>query len=113
MQAVVLAAGQGTRLRLASPVKPLTPVAERPLILHTLDRLRAGGATSAVVVLGYAGDAIRPVLDALDTLPLTLVDNPDWRPPTACRSRRPRRTSSHARCCAWPITSSRHRFTRR
>lgn len=81
MQAVVLAAGQGTRLRAASPVKPLTPVAGRPLILHTLDRLRAGGATSAVVVLGYAGDAIRAVLDALDTLPLTLVDNPDWAAP--------------------------------
>ena len=78
MQAVVLAAGQGTRLRAASPVKPLTPVVGRPLILHTLDRLRAGGATSAVIVLGYEGAAIRTVLDAADTLPLTLVDNPDW-----------------------------------
>lgn len=81
MQAVVLAAGQGTRLRAASPVKPLTPVAGRPLILHTLDRLRAGGATSAVVVLGYAGDQVRAVLEAADTLPLTLVDNPGWAAP--------------------------------
>ena len=59
MQAVVLAAGQGTRLRAASPVKPLTLVAGRPLILHTLDRLREGGATSAVVVLGYEGAQVR------------------------------------------------------
>jgi len=81
VQAVVLAAGQGTRLRAASPIKPLTTVAGRPLILHTLDRLRAGGATSAVVVLGYEGAAIRAVLDAADTLPLTLVDNPDWADP--------------------------------
>lgn len=81
MQAVVLAAGQGSRLRDRSPVKPLTPVAGRPLILHTLDRLRAGGATSAVVVLGYAGDRVRTVLEAADTLPLTLVDNPDWASP--------------------------------
>lgn len=81
MQAVILAAGQGTRLRAASPVKPLTPVAGRPLILHTLDRMRAGGANSAVVVLGYEAAAIRAVLDAADTLPLTLVDNPDWAAP--------------------------------
>lgn len=81
MQAVILAAGQGTRLRDASPVKPLTPVAGRPLILHTLDRLRAGGATSAVVVLGYAGDQVRNVLEAADTLPLTLVDNRGWAAP--------------------------------
>ena len=78
MQAVILAAGHGTRLRAASPIKPLTPVAGKPLILYTLGRLRAGGATSAVVVLGYAGDAIRTVLNAADTFPLTLVDNPDW-----------------------------------
>lgn len=81
MQAVVLAAGQGTRLRAASPVKPLTAVAGRPLILHTLDRLRQGGATSALVVLGYRGDAIRAVLAAADTLPLTLIDNAEWAQP--------------------------------
>ena len=81
MQAVVLAAGQGTRLRAAAPVKPLTPVAGRPLILHTLDRLRDGGATSAVIVLGYRGDEIRAVLEAADTLPLTLVDNTNWAAP--------------------------------
>ncbi len=81
MQAVILAAGQGTRLRAASPVKPLTSVAGKPLLLHTLERLRAGGATAAVIVLGYAGDAIRAVLEAADTLPLTLVDNPDWQAP--------------------------------
>ena len=71
----------GTRLRAASPVKPLTPVGGRPLILLTLERLRRGGATSAVVVLGYAADAVRAVLEAADTLPLTLVDNPDWHAP--------------------------------
>ena len=81
MQAVILAAGQGTRLRDASPIKPLTPVAGKPLLLHTLDRLRAGGATAAVVVLGYEGTTIRAVLAAADTLPLTLVDNPRWAEP--------------------------------
>jgi 1L-myo-inositol 1-phosphate cytidylyltransferase len=78
VQAVILAAGQGTRLRAASPVKPLTPIAGRPLLLHTLDRLRDGGATSAVVVLGYQAAAIRAAVDGADTLPLTLVDNEHW-----------------------------------
>ena len=81
MQAVVLAAGQGTRLRTASPVKPLTPIAGRPLIAHVLDRLQAGGVTSAVVVTGYRGDEIRAALEATETLPLTIVDNPDWAAP--------------------------------
>ncbi len=81
MQAVVLAAGQGTRLRGRSPVKPLTPIAGRPLILHTLDRLRAGGATSAVVVLGYASELVREILESAPILPLTLVDNPNWDAP--------------------------------
>lgn len=81
MQAVVLAAGQGTRLRAASPVKPLTPLGGRPLILHMLDRLQQAGATSALVVLGYRGDAIRAVLDMADTLPLNLIDNADWAQP--------------------------------
>ena len=80
MQAVILAAGMGTRLRDASPIKPLTPIAGKPLLLHALDRLRAGGATSAVVVLGYEGAKIRAA--AADApLPVTFVENPDWRAP--------------------------------
>ncbi len=81
MQAVVLAAGQGTRLRAASPVKPLTLLAGRPLILHTLDRLREGGATSAVVVLGYEGAQVRAALVDAATMPLTLIDNRGWEQP--------------------------------
>ena len=56
--AVVLAAGQGSRLRDTAPVKPLCPVGGPALIDHALGRLAHAGLTRAVVVLGYAGDAI-------------------------------------------------------
>ncbi|WP_419814794.1 NTP transferase domain-containing protein [Glacieibacterium sp.] len=81
MQAVVLAAGMGTRLRSASPVKPLTQVAGRALILHTLDRLAQGGASSALVVIGYEGAAVRSAVEAARTLPVTFIDNLAWQSP--------------------------------
>ena len=51
--AVLLAAGEGTRLRDMAAVKPLCPVAGRPLIDHALHRLAEAGMTRTVVVLGY------------------------------------------------------------
>ena len=56
--AVILAAGEGSRLRASAPYKPLCPVAGRPLIDHALDGLAAAGLTRVVVVLGYGEDAI-------------------------------------------------------
>jgi 1L-myo-inositol 1-phosphate cytidylyltransferase len=56
--AVILAAGEGSRLRASAPYKPLCPVAGRPLIDHALDGLAAAGLKRVVVVLGYGEDAI-------------------------------------------------------
>lgn len=56
--AVVLAAGEGSRLRDAAASKPLCPVAGRPLIDHALAGLAAAGMTRAVVVLGYRGEQV-------------------------------------------------------
>ncbi len=56
--AVILAAGEGSRLRASAPYKPLCPVAGRPLIDHALDGLAAAGLSRVVVVLGYGEDAI-------------------------------------------------------
>ena len=58
MQAVVLAAGQGTRLRAVSASKPLTEVGGRPLLHHVLDRLAAAGVTETLVVTGYGAEAV-------------------------------------------------------
>ena len=61
MQAVVLAAGQGTRMRpLTETVpKPMLPVADRPLAAHTADAAVDAGATDLVFVVGYEADAVR------------------------------------------------------
>ncbi len=56
--AVILAAGEGSRLRASAPYKPLCPVAGRPLIDHALEGLAAAGLTRVIVVLGYGEAAI-------------------------------------------------------
>ena len=58
---VVLAAGQGTRMRSALP-KVVHPLAGRPMIGWVLDALGSVGATSTVVVVGYGADAVREAL---------------------------------------------------
>ena len=61
MQTVVLAAGEGTRMRplTAAQPKPMLPVAGTPLLEHTLDRAVAAGADRLVVVVGYESDRVR------------------------------------------------------
>jgi len=60
MQAVILAAGEGTRMRplTATRPKPMLPVAGKPLLEHVLDACQPV-VDSAVVVTGYRGDAVR------------------------------------------------------
>ncbi|MCC2975386.1 NTP transferase domain-containing protein [Sphingomonas sp. PL-96] len=64
--AILLAAGEGSRLRSAAPFKPLCTVAGRPLIDHALHGLAAAGMARAVVVLGYGAEAIEAHLAAHD-----------------------------------------------
>jgi MurNAc alpha-1-phosphate uridylyltransferase len=58
--AMVLAAGLGTRMRQLSKKlpKPLTAVEKRPLIDHVLDRLMNAGVAHAVVNVHYFADLI-------------------------------------------------------
>lgn len=60
--AILLAAGEGSRLRSAAPFKPLCPVDGRPLIQHALQGLAAAGMSRAIVVLGYGADEIEGYL---------------------------------------------------
>ncbi len=61
MKAVVLAAGEGTRIRplSASVPKPMLPVADRPLVAHTVDAAIDAGADELVLVVGYEADTVR------------------------------------------------------
>ena len=59
--AVVLAAGQGTRMRSRIP-KVLHPLAGRPMLDHVLASLTAAGIEHRVVVTGTAADAVEAAL---------------------------------------------------
>lgn len=64
MKAMILAAGEGTRLRpltLETP-KVLLPVGGRPLIEYTLSWLRRHGITQVAINLHYLGDEIKKFL---------------------------------------------------
>jgi glucose-1-phosphate thymidylyltransferase len=60
MDGVVLAAGEGTRLRplTADRPKALVDVAGRPLVEHAFDALRSVGVDRIAVVVGYRGEQI-------------------------------------------------------
>ncbi len=81
MQGLIVAAGQGTRLRAQGPSKPLVMLHGKPLIAHTLERLQIGGITSCVVVTGYLREDLEAKLSEISAqlkLPITIVFNPDW-----------------------------------
>ncbi|MHB9285844.1 bifunctional sugar-1-phosphate nucleotidylyltransferase/acetyltransferase [Halobacteriales archaeon Cl-PHB] len=61
MQVVILAAGEGTRMRplTASTAKPMLPVADRPLCAHTADAAVDAGVDELVFVVGYEGQMVR------------------------------------------------------
>src|SRR3954470_17726644 len=59
--AVVLAAGQGTRMRSHLP-KVLHPLAGQPMVLHVLDTLAAAGSAEMVLVVGHGADQVRAAI---------------------------------------------------
>lgn len=81
MKCLIVAAGQGARLRVGVELKPLVPVAGVPLIEHVIARARLGGADEFVVVSGYRGDELREALDRLatrDGIRIGHVVNEEW-----------------------------------
>ncbi len=71
IDAVVLAAGFGTRM---GRIKPLASVHGRPSLAVVLDRLRAAGIVRPIVVLGHAAEEIAAAIDLTDA---RVVTNPD------------------------------------
>ena len=62
---VILAAGQGTRMR-SDTHKVLHPIAGRPLLLHLLDRVDGLGATRRVVVVGKGREQVEAAVAGRD-----------------------------------------------
>lgn len=62
MDAVIIAAGYGSRLASLSPSKPLTPVCGVPLIEIGIRQAAAAGVTRVVVVTGHRAEAVEGFL---------------------------------------------------
>lgn len=66
LAAVILAAGQGTRMKSNLP-KVMHPIAGKPMVRYALDAVRSLGANKTVVVIGHGADQVRQAIgnDAL------------------------------------------------
>ncbi|MFB6075096.1 MAG: bifunctional sugar-1-phosphate nucleotidylyltransferase/acetyltransferase [Haloarculaceae archaeon] len=66
MQAVILAAGRGTRMQPLSErrPKPMLPVGDRPILAHVAEAAVRAGVDDLVFVVGYEGDQIRQYFGA-------------------------------------------------
>lgn len=62
---VVLAAGQGTRMKSSKP-KVLHPIGGKPMLDHVLTTARALNPAQIIIVYGYGGDAIKHAFSAPD-----------------------------------------------
>ncbi|MDX1744647.1 MAG: UTP--glucose-1-phosphate uridylyltransferase AglF [Halobacteriales archaeon] len=74
MKAVVLAAGEGTRLRPLTEDRPkaMVEVGGRPLLSHSFEQLRSLGADEFIVVVGYLKEVIIGHYgDEFDGIPIT------------------------------------------
>lgn len=58
MHALILAAGQGSRLATAMP-KCLVQVARRPLLAHQIEAVKRAGATRITIVVGHGHEQVR------------------------------------------------------
>jgi len=65
MQGLIVAAGQGVRLRAIAPSKPLALVNGVPLIERVIENARLGGIDEFVVVTGYEGRRLEAFLKRL------------------------------------------------
>ncbi len=81
MQCLIIAAGQGSRLRSLGEIKPLVPLLGVPLIERVIRSAREGGADRFVVVTGYEGEKVGAFLSTLAQrlgVEITRIHNDQW-----------------------------------
>lgn len=84
MDALIIAAGFGSRLRDVSDSKPLTPVAGVPLLELGVRQARAAGAGKVVVATGHEAERLEAALPALARrcgIPVEPARVEDWSKP--------------------------------
>src|SRR5436309_7687995 len=74
MKAVVMAGGEGTRLRplTSNQPKPMVPIVGKPCMEHILDLLRAHGIDEVIVTLAFMPQAIRSYFGDGESLGLSI-----------------------------------------
>jgi choline kinase len=84
MKCLIIAAGQGTRIRSVGPSKPLIPVRGTPIVEHIIRLARAGGASEFIVATGYQPEPLEVFLAGLAErlqCPIHAARNLDWAHP--------------------------------
>ncbi|HTI67176.1 MAG TPA: NTP transferase domain-containing protein [Caulobacteraceae bacterium] len=79
---LIIAAGEGTRLRPVAPSKPLAPVVGVPMIERVIETAAQGGFDDFVVTVGYQGERVDAFLAELASdraLNIQCADNSEWR----------------------------------
>lgn len=78
--ALVLAAGEGSRLKKYAWSKPLIQIAGMPLIGRVLHRLKEAGVQSVWIAVGYTADIVRQQIgDNYAGLKIQYIDVKRWK----------------------------------
>jgi len=125
MKAVVMAGGEGTRLRplTSNQPKPMVPIVGKPCMEHILELLRRHGFEDVIVTVAFLPQAIRSYFGSGETLGMNVgysVEESRSAPPARSGSRpdgsTTRSSSSPATPCAtstsagwWSSTARRRR----
>jgi len=81
MKCLIIAAGQGSRLRSIAEVKPLIPLRNTPLIERVIDSAMEAGVDDFYVVVGYKSASTRTHLEKVSRskgIPITIIENKEW-----------------------------------
>jgi len=82
VKCLIIAAGQGVRLKAKGEIKPLVALLGVPLIERVIRSAMEGGADEFVIITGYKGEQVsnfcQPLAKRLN-IEITLIQNNDWQ----------------------------------
>ncbi len=84
MKGLIVAAGQGSRMREHGESKPLIEIGGVPIIERVITNARKGGIDDIYVVTGYRGTKVRSFLDELaerENILISHIINDEWQRP--------------------------------